>query len=203
MIHVVQRWGTFEFGIFSRYFGVGESPMFSREKIKGSLIYFTVPSLSTQRIECLNVYCTYGRPKNDDAAVVAPRARIREVRGNFCIAVKIENKTKDQIWIYIPLLLHYPNNKDTEWLSKWRFGNQMEAGDEIVVTFDSIYKVKECGFNFVYRDQEEENGTTTIEKSRHDFPAFRLSSGAYFLYLNFEEQLDEDYLPPEDNNIRH
>ena len=73
----------------------------------------------------------------------------------------------------------------------------MEAGDEIIVTFDCYdwYEVKQCGFNFVYRGQEDENGTTTIEKSHHDFPAFQLSSGAYFL-SRCEKDLHEDYLPP-------
>ncbi|KAM7474502.1 hypothetical protein LguiB_021745 [Lonicera macranthoides] len=202
-----QDWtsGTFEFGIFSAYFEVGRFPMFSREKIKGSSLHFTVPALSPQRILCLNVYCTYRFLENDDVAVVAPRARIREVnRCEFYIAVKIENKTKDHTWIYIPGTFYVPSFGDTEWLSKWRFGNQMEDGDEIIVTFDceDIYEVKECGFNIVYRDQEDENGTTTIEKSHHHFPAFQLSSGAYFLYKWFEELLDEDYLPPKDNNTR-
>ena len=153
----------------------------------------------------MNVYCTYGRPNNDDVAVVAPRARIREVnRHKFGIAVKIENKMKDHTWIYSPRTFYIPNIEDFEWLSKWRFGSQMEAGDEIIVTFDceDVYEVKKCGFNFVYRDQEDENGTTSIEKSHHDFPAFRLSSGAYFLCRRFENYLHEDYLPPKDNNIR-
>ncbi|KAM7473240.1 hypothetical protein LguiB_020483 [Lonicera macranthoides] len=83
-----------------------------------------------------------------------------------------------------------------EWLSKWRFGNQMEAGDEIIVTFDCMdkYEIKDCGFNIVYRDQEDDNGTTTIENSHHDFPTFQLSSGAYFL-CTIKEFLHEDYLP--------
>lgn len=41
MIHVAQ--GSFEFGIFNTYFEVGKYPMFSREKMKGSSICFTVP----------------------------------------------------------------------------------------------------------------------------------------------------------------
>ncbi|KAM7470244.1 hypothetical protein LguiA_008427 [Lonicera macranthoides] len=189
--------GTFEFGIFSTYFPVGKFPMFSLEKIKGSSIYFTVPLHSPQRIQCLNVYCTYGYPENDDVAVVSPRARIGEVNiRKISMAVKIENKTKDQTWIYIPQLFHVPSIEDMEWLSKWRFGNQMEAGDEIIVTFDckDKYEIKECGFNIVYRDQEDENGTTTIEKSHHDFLAFQLSSGAYFL-CTIKKYLHKDYLP--------
>ncbi|KAM7470241.1 hypothetical protein LguiA_008424 [Lonicera macranthoides] len=136
---------------------------------------------------------------------VAPRARIREVnRRTFYIAVKIENKTKDRTWIYLPAIVFNPYIDDMEWLSKWRFANQMEVGDEILVTFDieDEYEVKECGFNIVYRDQVDENGTTTIEKSHHDFPAFQLNSGAHFLCQKFEKWLDEDYLPPKDNNLR-
>ncbi|KAM7470197.1 hypothetical protein LguiA_008380 [Lonicera macranthoides] len=89
---------------------------------------------------------------------------------------------------------------DMAWLSRRRFGNQLEPGDEITITFDGKdeYKVKECGFKIVYhRDQEEENGgTTSIEKSNHDFPAFRLSTGEYFLCRAFQEIPDEDYWFP-------
>lgn len=135
-------------------------------------------------IQCLNVYCTYGHPKYDDVVVVvvASRARIRELnRHTFGVAVKIENKTKDRTWIYIPLFFH--DYGDTEWLSKWRFGNQMEAGDEIIVAFDcdDKFEVMECGFNFLFRDREDENRTTAIEKSHHDFPALQLSSRANYL----------------------
>ncbi|KAM7470257.1 hypothetical protein LguiA_008440 [Lonicera macranthoides] len=142
----------------------------------------------------LNVYCMFGRTENDDVAVAAPRARIGKVnRRRFLTAVRIENKTKDHTWIYVPVLVPIPG---MEWLSKWRFGNQMEAEDEIIVTFDCMdkYEIKECGFNIVYRDQEDDNGTTTIENSHHDFPAFQLSSGAYFL-CTIKELLHEDYLP--------
>ncbi|KAM7470249.1 hypothetical protein LguiA_008432 [Lonicera macranthoides] len=194
--------GTIEFGIFSSYFPVRRSPMLSGEKIKGSSIYFTVPSHSPQRIQCLNVYCTYGYPENDDVAVAAPRARIGEVnRCKLWTVVRIENKTKDHTWIYIPSHFYY--DLDFVWLSKWRFGNQMEAGDEIFVTFDcgDKYELKECGFNIVYCDQEDENGTTTIEKSHHDFPAFQLSSGAYFLCTN-KGSLHKDYLPLKAYNDR-
>ncbi|KAM7474517.1 hypothetical protein LguiB_021760 [Lonicera macranthoides] len=187
-------YAAIEFGIFSTYIPGGRSPMLSREKIKGSSIYFTVPSHSPQRIQCLNVYCTFRRTQNDDVAVAAPRARIGEVNRRYLrIAVRIENKTKDLTWIYS---LHPQPDEDWEWVSKWRFGNQMEAGDEIIVTFDcwDKYVVKECGFNIVYCDREDENGTTTIEKSHHDFPAFQLSSGAYFLCAD-KRCLHEDYLP--------
>ncbi|KAM7474441.1 hypothetical protein LguiB_021684 [Lonicera macranthoides] len=186
--------GTFEYGIFSIYFPSGAIPIFSGEKIEGSSICFAVPSLPTQRIQCLNVWCMSEKTKF--------------IRPVLWIYVKIENKTKELTWIYYPnyFARAYNSNKDLEWMSRWRFGNQLEAGDEINITFYcNEIVVKECGFKIVYhRDQEEANGSTsTIEESHHDFPALRLSTGAYFLYYMFEEMPDEDFWFSKYINERH
>ncbi|KAM7474259.1 hypothetical protein LguiB_021502 [Lonicera macranthoides] len=94
------------------------------------------------------------------------------------------------------------------WLSKWRFGNQLEAGDEISITFDGDdgYWAEEVGFKFGYRcdqdKEEQENETssssssTTEEEnvhSHHDFPALRSSTGEYFLNRLSERQ-HNDYV---------
>ncbi|KAM7474448.1 hypothetical protein LguiB_021691 [Lonicera macranthoides] len=192
--------GLFEFGIYSKYTWSGTVPLFSSKKVEGSSICFTVPLLPTHRIQCLNVCCTYREiPRNwnasrDYSAVITTYAK------SYRMSVKIENKTKDLTWIYCPKYFLYVYNKDMEWLSRWRFGNQLQARDEITITFDGKdkHEVKECGFKIVYhRDQEEENGgTTSIEKSHHDFPAFQLSTGEYFLCRAFQEVPDEDYWFP-------
>ena len=200
MIHVVQ--GLFEFGICSIYTLSGTVPLFSTEKVEGSSICFTVPLLPTHIIQCLNVCCTYGITRKHEAS---PWGWGLHTNGrSHGMSVKIENKTKDLTWIYCPKYLRYVCNEDNEWLSRWRFGNQLEAGDEITITFDCNYnfcEVKECGFKIVYhRDQEEENGgSTSIEKSHHDFTAFRLSTGEYFLWRWFQKVPNEDYWFPKEN----
>ncbi|KAM7473688.1 hypothetical protein LguiB_020931 [Lonicera macranthoides] len=79
------------------------------------------------------------------------------------IYVKIENKTKDLTWIYCPT--YFPYDEYMRWLSRWRFGNQLEAGDDITFTFDgkNIYLVKESGFKIVYHsdEEEEQNGSSS------------------------------------------
>ncbi|KAM7474501.1 hypothetical protein LguiB_021744 [Lonicera macranthoides] len=80
------------------------------------------------------------------------------------------------------------------WLSQWNFGNQLEGGDEIIVsvTVAGHLIVKECGFKIVY-DEQEEKGIVKDDnwnKTRYfqcneiigeDLSDLKLSTGAYFL----------------------
>ncbi|KAM7473703.1 hypothetical protein LguiB_020946 [Lonicera macranthoides] len=185
--------GTFEYGIFSIYPRGGAIPTFSGEKCEGSSICFTVPySLPThRRIQYLNVWCMCENTKK--VSIPLP-----------WIYMKIENKTKDLTWIYCPTYFTY--DEYMTWLSRWRFGNQLEAGDDITITFDGkdIYLVKECGFKILYHsdEEEEQNGSsssslTVEESSHHDFQALRLSTGEYFLCKRFEENPDQNLWFPQ------
>ncbi|KAM7470185.1 hypothetical protein LguiA_008368 [Lonicera macranthoides] len=98
------------------------------------------------------------------------RRRKYPIQGRF----ENENKTKDLSWIYCPQETFPGDEYMVEWLSRWRFGNQLEAGDEITITFDGNdeYVVEKCGFKIVYQEEhEEENGSSsaTIEESHHDY----------------------------------
>lgn len=100
----------------------------------------------------------------------------------------IVNQKNDSIPITSPI--HYPHNEYVGWLSRWRIGNKLEAGDESTVTFDikDEYEVKECGFKIVYYDPEEANGSASaIDESHH-----------YFAHVSrcFEKNPDEDLWLP-------
>jgi hypothetical protein len=114
--------------------------------------------------------------------------------------VKIKNKTKDLIWIYnAGSMFPTPFGKDKwEWWSMWRFGNQLDGGDEITVTFYPIRKyvqVNVCGYKI---EVEEESGECSMgnRKSHHHFPELRLSTGEYLLCYHYNERSDEDYWFP-------
>ncbi|KAM7497388.1 hypothetical protein LguiA_021802 [Lonicera macranthoides] len=192
--------GMFEYGIFSMFFGHEEIPRFLGEKCEGSSIHFVVPWLSTHtRTQCMYAWCLFQR-------------RIDIIEHFDHISVKIENKTKDLTWIYTPNYIQF--DESIGWLSRWRFGNQMESGDEITIMFNgNEYEAVECGFKFGYLlvlEEEEGNGSSSsssspsssssmeVNYSHHDFSALRLSTGEYFLNSLFEENHDEDYWFPKD-----
>ncbi|KAM7473696.1 hypothetical protein LguiB_020939 [Lonicera macranthoides] len=80
------------------------------------------------------------------------------------------------------------------WFSQWNFGNQLEGGDEIVVSvlLEDWLEVKECAINIVYEKDEEDNGVVTDDNNDKpyfhwnevvggDLSRFQLRTGTYFL----------------------
>ncbi|KAM7469988.1 hypothetical protein LguiA_008171 [Lonicera macranthoides] len=182
--------GTYGYGVYSILFQGNRVPTFTGEKCEGSSsICFTVPLLPTRRIKCLNAWC---KAQLYDI----PTFQIR-------LSVKIENKTKDLTWIDIDTYPEYAIYMG--WLSRWSLGNQLEARDEIIITFDhgsnnSLVVIRECGYKIVYYDPEEEEeeeetekgNTSTIEKSPHHLPPLRLSRGQV-IDVMIEEDPNKDY----------
>ncbi|KAM7469994.1 hypothetical protein LguiA_008177 [Lonicera macranthoides] len=197
MIHVAQ--GTLEYGVFSIYLHNRAIPTFTGEKCEGSSsICFTVPWLPIHRIQCLNVWCkwyNYETPYFNKYILYS--------------SVKIENKTKDLTWIERSTCFGIA--KYVGWLSRWRFGNQLEAGDEINITFeyssnDNHVVIKERGYKIVYYDpedeedeeeeeEEEKGSTSTIDESHHHLLALRLSRGTCFNFQSskYPEDPNEYY----------
>lgn len=82
------------------------------------------------------------------------------------------------------------------WLSHWKFGSQLEGGDQVNVSFDmnAYFQVKECGVHLVY-DQEEkvitESSVEEVVQIRTypcyqnvidgDLSAYRTSGGLFLL----------------------
>ncbi|KAM7474233.1 hypothetical protein LguiB_021476 [Lonicera macranthoides] len=185
--------GTYGYGVYSILFQGNRVPTFTGEKCEGSSsICFTVPLLPTRRIKYLTAWCKA-------QLNYVPTYKIR-------LSVKIENKTKDLTWIDIDDFYVYPKrDKYKGWLSRWSLENQLEAGDEIIITFEyrsnnSLGVIKECGYKIMYYDPEEEEeeeetekgNTSTIEKSPHHLPPLRLSK-AGSIRVTIEEDPNKDY----------
>ncbi|KAM7469874.1 hypothetical protein LguiA_008057 [Lonicera macranthoides] len=189
----------YELGIFSRFFQGGIVSSLSTKTTRGPSISFTVPSVPNGRIKCLNVCCEYGISANVDVAVTSrPESSNKSNCSRTLISNKIENKTKHLMWINITM--SFPIARDTNGdftlFSQWGFGRQLDAGDEVTVTFDcnDEFEVKGCGFELVYHEQEEGIKTTTEEeKSLHHFPAFQMSTGAYVVFRRFQGDPNEVY----------
>ncbi|KAM7469975.1 hypothetical protein LguiA_008158 [Lonicera macranthoides] len=194
--------GMHDYGVYSICLHGGRIPTFTGEKCEGSSsICFTVPLLPTCGIQYLNVWCKLQR---NDETVYLHKYEIH-------LSIKIKNRTKDLTWIEQYNRPGY--GKYTGWLNRWRLGNQLKAGDEIIITFDCDYskkfKVKECGYKIVYSDLEEEKeeeeeeeeektvkgSTLTIEESPHHLAPLRLSRGNFFSYVmhTVEEDPNKDY----------
>ncbi|KAM7474262.1 hypothetical protein LguiB_021505 [Lonicera macranthoides] len=142
--------GTHKHGVYSIFLYGYRIPTFIGEKCEGSSsICFTVPSLPTRRIKCLNTWCKWWWNSTP--------VFLLNYETHFL--VNIENKTKDLTWIEQYNCPEF--DKYVGWLSRWRLGNQLEAGDEIIIIFCYIeqFDVKECGYKIVYYDPEEEEET--------------------------------------------
>ncbi|KAM7474469.1 hypothetical protein LguiB_021712 [Lonicera macranthoides] len=175
MIELVQ--GSYEFGIVSTFIPGGEIPSCFSERKKGSSMPFTVPSVPKCRVQYLSICSVYAFSGSGIA--------------HYPFAIKINNRTKDLTWVYCPMYYGCPEeDEDMTWLSQWDFGNQLEGGDEIVVSvfLSEMFEVKECGIKIVYK--EEDNEVVSVENNSktyfhwnevvdRDLSRLQLSSRAY------------------------
>ncbi|KAL3502968.1 hypothetical protein ACH5RR_037417 [Cinchona calisaya] len=60
------------------------------------------------------------------------------------------------------------------WLSHWKFGNHLEASDKVCVSIiaDSGFRVKECGFNIVFEQEQNIARPSGLCSTDMDFSAF-------------------------------
>ncbi|KAM7474497.1 hypothetical protein LguiB_021740 [Lonicera macranthoides] len=178
MTDQIQVQGFYEYGIFSTFIPGGEIPNGFSERKKGSVISLIVPLLPNFRIQCFNIFSVY--------------ARIDFSKWYYPIGIKINNKTNDLTWMYSPIVLGFPErNDDMTWLSQWNFGNQLESGDEIVVSISvgDVFEVKECGIKIIY---EEDNGVVSDDNNKTyflwkkvcagDLSELRLFGGTYLVF---------------------
>ncbi|KAM7470217.1 hypothetical protein LguiA_008400 [Lonicera macranthoides] len=171
--------GSYEFGIVSTFIPGGEIPSCFSERKKGSSMPFTVPSVPKCRVQYLSICSVYAFSGSGIA--------------HYPFAIKINNRTKDLTWVYCPMYYGCPEeDEDMTWLSQWDFGNQLEGGDEIVVSvfLSEMFEVKECGIKIVYK--EEDNEVVSVENNSktyfhwnevvdRDLSRLQLSSRVYFL----------------------
>ncbi|PRQ57443.1 hypothetical protein RchiOBHm_Chr1g0348381 [Rosa chinensis] len=184
--HTFKNLGLYEYGIFSTFLptkGNDVPGQFSHTS-KGSSrsMSFTVPAplLPNQRIRGLNIFCVYA---NYDV----------DVRCIDPIIIRVNNKSKGLKWIYGPTCYGIPSSKDVVWLSHWKLGNRLEAGDEVTVTVFPFepFQIKEWGFQVVH---EQEGKISNQHKTTHpddndvigkcctDFSElYQVMPGTYFL----------------------
>ncbi|KAM7470190.1 hypothetical protein LguiA_008373 [Lonicera macranthoides] len=166
--------GTFEYGKFNIYLEATADPMFPAEEFQNPSIAsagYNASDLPTHhRTQCLNVWCS----TSEKAGI------IRWVPNG------LQNK---KTFTEIRSPNYFPNSENVGWLSRWRFRNQSEAGDESAVTFDikDEYEVNESGFKIVYGHAKEANGSASTKKeSHHNYPI------KYSVHRYFEKNPNED-----------
>ncbi|RXH82036.1 hypothetical protein DVH24_036377 [Malus domestica] len=138
-------------GIYSTFFYGNEVPgRFSYKSTKSS-ISFIVPSLSSHKIQGLNIFATY----------------VNELKWIYSLfdpfmSIEVSNKSKGMKWTYGPRFCgHCGFGEDVTWLSHWKMDNEtiiLECGDEVVVSVRTrrLYiQVKEFGVELVQEHQDQ------------------------------------------------
>ncbi|KAM7473728.1 hypothetical protein LguiB_020971 [Lonicera macranthoides] len=179
--------GFYEFGIFSTFIPRGEIPNAFSKRKNGSVISLIVPSLPNFRIQCCNICYVYARTDLSN--------------WHYPIGIKINNKTKGLTWMYSPAVYGIPDvDENMTWLSQWNFRNQLEGGDEVVVSISmgDVFEVKECGINFI---NEEDNGVVLDDNNKTyflwkkisagDLSELRLRKGTYLVYRHLYKDVYE------------
>ncbi|KAK6805222.1 hypothetical protein RDI58_003007 [Solanum bulbocastanum] len=176
--------GLYEFGIHNIYIPGGKVPPKFSNISTGSSIDFTVPPLPNAKIQGLNICVAY--------------AECLEECFSERHFIKVSNKTKGIKWIYGPTIFGIagPGNPML-WFSNWKFGNQLERGDQVVVSLSMSCLVKEFGVYLVCSEQSEEEEETLFKNAegcgclsyplQHaiggDLSPYELSSGVYHLSI--------------------
>ncbi|CAL9006531.1 unnamed protein product [Prunus brigantina] len=147
--------GLYECGIFSTFFGGNEVPGQFSHKSRGSSISFTVPLLDNHRTRGMIVFVVYVNAGYDSPIV----------HDNYSSQIRVKNKSKGLRGIYYPSHYGIPGEgEDMIWLSHWNLDDQLQGGDEVVVSviMKSGLLVKELGIRLVQVQQEENHNMMSI-----------------------------------------
>ncbi|KAM7462849.1 hypothetical protein LguiA_030970 [Lonicera macranthoides] len=164
-----------EFGIFSVYLPLSEVPAWFSYKSSESSLCFNVSSLPSAKILGLNICTIYasskGGPKNP-----------RNKSWDECY-IRISNDTKNLKWVYSPTFIGVPDDdvQDMTWLCHWKFGNQLEGGDEVNISVFlwNVMQLKELGVHVIY--ETEEGHCCQNDAGGTDLSAYEVRTGSYFL----------------------
>ncbi|KAI5344948.1 hypothetical protein L3X38_012825 [Prunus dulcis] len=147
--------GLYQYGIFSTFFGGNEVPGQFSHKRRGSSISFTVPLLDNHRTRGLIVFVVYVNADYDSPII----------HHNYFTDMTVKNKTSGLRGIYYPSFYGIPGEgEDMIWLSHWNLDDQLEGGDEVVVSviMKSGLLVKELGIRLVQVQQEANHNMMSI-----------------------------------------
>ncbi|CAH1426320.1 unnamed protein product [Lactuca virosa] len=159
-----------EFGIFSTYVSGKGIPSDFMYKERGPQISFQVPSHNDR-----------SRIRGFNMCVVLFPSRKYEY---FILWINVHNITKDCLWDYQRGLQKIPKNVENyAWLSLWRCGNLLEAGDQILINIYDLEAhtrnwkiggeylhpdVEECVINLIYEDDDEQQLLDGETKEAHN-----------------------------------
>ncbi|PRQ57442.1 putative TIR domain, P-loop containing nucleoside triphosphate hydrolase [Rosa chinensis] len=142
--------GVYEYGIFNTFLSGIEVPgQFSYRSNGASSMSFTVslppPNL---RIRGFNFFSVYAKSEGSGVLLAC-----------YPLMMKVSNKSKGLKWIYGPSFFGMPSEeKDVIWLSHWKLGSRLEAGDEVTVsvfTPQQHFLVKEWGIQIVHEQEDQ------------------------------------------------
>ncbi|XP_060167526.1 disease resistance protein RPV1-like isoform X1 [Lycium barbarum] len=175
--------GLYEFGIHSIFIPGGKVPTKFNNISTGSSIAFTVPQLPNVKIQGLEICIAYAEYYEECFS-----------QRHF---IKVSNKTKGIKWIYGPTIFGIADPCNPMlWFSHWKLGDQLERGDQVVVSLSMSCLVKEFGVRLVCSEQKEEDTLSENAKEgcrrpcyplQHaiggDLSPYELSSGVYHLSI--------------------
>ncbi|ONI22397.1 hypothetical protein PRUPE_2G126600 [Prunus persica] len=147
--------GLYERGIFSTFFGGNEVPGQFSHKSRGSSISFTVPLLDNHRTRGLIVFVVYVNADYDSPII----------HHSYLSHIIVKNKSNGLRGAYCPSHYGIPGEgEDMIWLSHWNLDDQLQGGDEVVVSVIMIsgLLVKELGIQLVQVQQEENHNMMSI-----------------------------------------
>ncbi|XP_008231841.2 PREDICTED: disease resistance protein RML1A-like [Prunus mume] len=147
--------GLYQHGIFSTFFGGNEVPGQFSHKSRGSSLSFTVPLLDNHRTRGLIVFVVYV-----NAGYGSPI-----IHHNYSSQIIVKNKSNGLRGAYCPSDYGIPGaGEDMIWLSHWNLDDQLQGGDEVVVSVIMLsgLLVKELGIQLVQVQQEENYNMMTI-----------------------------------------
>ncbi|XP_019230927.1 PREDICTED: disease resistance protein RML1A-like isoform X2 [Nicotiana attenuata] len=175
--------GLYEFGIHSIFIPGGKVPTKFNNISSGSSLAFSVPQLPNVKIQGLEICIAY--------------AECYDECFNVRHFIKVRNKTKGIKWIYGPTVygIAAPGNPML-WLSRWKFGDQLQRGDQVVISLSMSCLVREFGAHLVCSEQRQEDTLSENAKEgcrrpcyplEHaiggDLSPYELSSGVYHLSI--------------------
>ncbi|KAK9910934.1 hypothetical protein M0R45_034868 [Rubus argutus] len=98
-------------------------------------------------IRGLNIYCVYALRNSCESKFLVQRP----------VIIVVWNKSKGLKWIYAPSWHGIASKEqDMIWLSHWKFGNQLEAGDHVTASVHgTTYEVKEWGIRIVHKEEDK------------------------------------------------
>ncbi|CAL9006434.1 unnamed protein product [Prunus brigantina] len=161
--------GLCECGIFSTFLCGNRVPGQFSHKSRGSSISFTVPLLDNHRIRGLIVFVVYVHPGYDSPIVHHAHMPL----------IRVKNKSKGLRGMYCPSHYGIPGEgEDMIWLSHWNLYDQLEGGDEVVVSviMKSGLLVKELGIRLLMVQQEENHNMMSISTDSSYEELFDLGS---------------------------